>query len=443
MVKIPKISLLLVALLWTSCDCGGVKTETEDAGDNCEPTAEICDGKDNDCDGTIDNEPQASQACNDQDRCTEDICQAGSCTNYPSGGCDYWDWTSTLGAPDGRYRHTAIWTGTRMIIWGGSGGIDAEIYRDGSSYDPIADTWRVIDTDTRDGPRWRILHTAVWTGEEMIIWGGVNYPDPYYNTGGRYKPLTNTWQPTEYLYAPAARAYHSAVWTGSEMIVWGGIVAQEAEWRINTGGRYNPSDDSWVFTNTADAPSARGNHSAVWTGSKMIIWGGLDTENNVLNTGALYDPSDDSWSPMSTSGAPPGAYDHSAVWTGTVMLVWGGSGESANLSSGGIYHPENDTWSSLPSDDAAEPRSGHCTVWTGDEMIVWGGTTNTEDNSETGAAYNYANNSWRATNTIAVPKGRTYPVAVWAGDHMIIWGGWRWNADNTTEYMDTGARYYP
>ena len=54
----------------------------------------------------------------------------------------------------------------------------------------------------------------------MIVWGGQNLG--YSNTGGRYNPTSNSWTTT-----PAkrqlARRYHAAVWTGSEMIVWGGI----------------------------------------------------------------------------------------------------------------------------------------------------------------------------------------------------------------------------
>ena len=47
--------------------------------------------------------------------------------------------------------------------------------------------------------------------------------------------------------------YHTAVWTGSEMIVWGGV----RPGLLNTGGRYDPGTDSWTATSTTNAPSAR------------------------------------------------------------------------------------------------------------------------------------------------------------------------------------------
>ena len=69
---------------------------------------------------------------------------------------------------------------------------------------------------------------------------------------------------------PLAVHGHTAVWTGSEMIVWGGLWLR----RFNSGGRYNPSTDSWTATSTTNAPTARYGHTAVWTGSEMIVWGG-------------------------------------------------------------------------------------------------------------------------------------------------------------------------
>src|SRR5438876_5977934 len=81
----------------------------------------------------------------------------------------------------------------------------------------------------------------------------------------------DTWTATSTTSAPAARELHTAVWTGSEMIVWGGLGSGG---RLNTGGRYNPGTDSWTATSTTSAPVARYFHTAVWTGSEMIVWGG-------------------------------------------------------------------------------------------------------------------------------------------------------------------------
>ena len=58
------------------------------------------------------------------------------------------------------------------------------------------------------------------------------------------------------------------------MIVWGGF-GFDGNNDVKTGGRYNPSTDSWIATSTTNAPSSREFHTAVWSGSEMIVWGGL------------------------------------------------------------------------------------------------------------------------------------------------------------------------
>ena len=55
----------------------------------------------------------------------------------------------------------------------------------------------------------------------MIVWGGAG-ASGYLNTGGRYNASTDIWTATSTANAPSARTVYSPVWTGSEMIVWGG-----------------------------------------------------------------------------------------------------------------------------------------------------------------------------------------------------------------------------
>ena len=185
----------------------------------------------------------------------------------PSGCVDNWAATSIINAPSARFRHTAVWSGSEMIIWGGYG--DGTGLNTGGRYDPTTDSWTAISTAS--APAARQTQAGVWTGSEMIVWGG--FTSNYSNTGGRYNPVTDSWTATSTTNAPAARGYHTAVWTGSEMIIWGGY---NGTTYLNTGGRYNPSTDSWTATSTTNAPDARQQHTAVWSGSEMIVWGGED-----------------------------------------------------------------------------------------------------------------------------------------------------------------------
>jgi hypothetical protein len=336
---------------------------------------------------------------------------------------DAWAATSTGNAPTAREWHTAVWTGTEMIVWGGWG----NYLNTGGKYNPATDSWTVTSTTNAPAPRAR--HTAVWTGTEMVIWGGI---DPnYLDTGGRYNPITDTWVATSTTNAPSARLLHTAVWTGTEMIVWGGKDVSELP--SNTGGRYNPSTDSWTSTSTTNAPSARYYHTGVWTGSEMIVWGGEDF-SGAFNTGGKYNPATNTWTATSTTNAPDPRIVHTAVWTGNEMIIWGGD-TVVEVNTGGRYNPGGDTWLPTSLTNAPTRRAGHTAVWSGSEMIVWGGYDGF-DSVNTGARYNPGTDSWVATSTIIAPTARDEHTAVWTGSEMLVWAG-----IDASGLVNTGGRY--
>src|SRR5581483_8040636 len=351
------------------------------------------------------------------------------------GGCVGDIWTFTSGLPDSRDSHTAVWTGTEMIIWGGEDG-SFNYVNTGGRYNPSTDSWMV--TSTANAPTPRINHTATWTGIEMIIWGGHGN-SPFLNSGGRYDPGADNWALINVVGAPEARANHTAVWTGSEMIVWGG---RGDFGYLNNGAKYDPNTDNWLPTATADAPSARSLHTVVWSDSEMIVWGGQDESFNDLDTGGRYNPNTDTWVATSTTNAPSARTSHTAVWTGDTMIIWGGLSCLAPfncepLDTGRRYDPNTDNWIAVNPLNAPTARSGHTTVWTGNEMIVWGGLDSIGF-ANTGATYDPNADGWTATSTISSPDGRSLHSAVWTGTEMIIWGGY-----NGAEDLDTGGRYSP
>ena len=340
---------------------------------------------------------------------------------------DTWTATTTINAPTGRSSFTAVWTGTEMIVWGGFDGVHPML-NTGGRYNASMDSWTA--TSISNVPTARDAHTAVWTGSEMIVWGGADGSFQLLNTGGRYNPVADTWVATSIVDAPSARGAHTAVWSGTEMIIWGGQGGD------NTGGKYNPNTDSWTATSTTNAPTPRFAATAVWTGSKMIVWGGYDN-TTYFNTGGNYDPSTDSWMPTSTSNAPAGREFHTAVWTGSEMIVWGGYASLNYLNTGGRYNPSTDSWIATSITNAPDVRDDHTAVWneSDSEMIVWGGFGNLGA-LNTGGRYNPGTNSWTATTTTNAPEARFFHEAVWADTEMILWGG-----AGQFNNLETGGRY--
>jgi len=329
-----------------------------------------------------------------------------------------------------------------MIIWGGIAPLNigpASFTNTGGKYDPSTDSWTA--TTTLHAPTGRRFPTAVWTGSEMIVWGGFSYDgaEHYWNTGGRYNPNTDSWLPTSITNAPDGREGHTAVWTGTEMIVWGGYFYNGNN--LNTGGKYNPGTNRWTPISSTNAPAARSSHGAVWTGTQMIVWGGGGA-SGYLNTGGRYDANTDIWTPTSTANAPSARTVYS-VWTGSEMIVWGGyffDGSNHYLNTGGRYNPNTNSWTATSTVNTPDGRTTHTAVWTGSEMIVWGGHGDFDLLGyyfNTGGRYDPSTDSWTATSTVNAPDGRYRHTAVWTGNEMIVWGGILYSFTST----GTGGRY--
>jgi N-acetylneuraminic acid mutarotase len=340
-----------------------------------------------------------------------------------------WRVVAAANAPSARGYHTAVWTGSEMIIWGGYASLES--LGDGKRYSPAMDVWRGVAPVNLPA---RNQHTAVWTGNEMIIWGGNLTGWNYLNDGNRYNPIPDVWAGMAATDL-TGRWWHTAIWTGSEMIVWGG---GNAYLWTNNGGRYNPRTNSWRGISTNNAPSPRAHHTAIWTGREMIIWGGWSGGLHYLGDGKRYDPATDTWHDMSSVNAPSAREYHTAIWTGREMIVWGGDGYEGGLrywADGARYNPETDTWSPLSLANAPLPRTKHTAVWTGKEMIVWGGWRTVALND--GKRYDPAKDIWNDLPDSPL-AARCRHTAIWTGSEMIIWGGW----DGKNELND-GARYSP
>ena len=368
----------------------------------------------------------------------------GSGSSYFSDGgrfspaANSWTALSTIGAPAGRYSHTAVWTDSEMIVWGGRSGTSPYRLNDGGRYNPTTEVWTALLV-TAGPPTLRGRHTAVWTGSEMIVWGGFN-GGTFFNTGGRYNPTGNSWTAVPTNGAPSGREYHTAVWTGAEMIIWGGQNSSGAYVALNDGGRYSPVANSWTALSMTDAPAARYYHTAIWTGSEMVVWGGYGT-SGFLNDGGRYNPQVNSWTVVPTASAPAAREYHTAVWTGSEMIVWGGWSGSSDLSDGGRYNPEADSWIPLSSIGVAAAREYHTAIWTGTEMVVWGGCYHSGGYVyylSNGGRYNPTADSWTTLPVTGAPTARTYHTAVWTGSEMIVWGG-----NNGGSFFNTGGRYNP
>jgi N-acetylneuraminic acid mutarotase len=285
------------------------------------------------------------------------------------------------------------------------------------------------------GERWKDIANAglcgrydaavAWTGSELLVWGGENcaggacpsFRSPHMADGGAYKPAGDSWR--KLARSPlAARSPAATAWTGTEMLVWGGV---SAEAFYNDGAAYDPARDTWRPVSPSPL-SARNGVASAWTGQELLVWGGGDLDEGFAD-GAAYDPATDRWRTIAEGPIPRRAAPV-AVWTGREMVIWGGADPALGVdhADGAAYDPATNGWRTI----APSPLTGRndpAAVWTGRELVVWSGAT--LDNRTLfadGAAYDPATDRWR-TLPPAPLSARTATGAVWSGRELLVWGG--------------------
>ncbi len=108
---------------------------------------------------------------------------------------DRWTPTAVNPALIKRESHTAIWTGSEMVVWGGAAGNPTGCcspIQQGARYNPASDSWTGFTT-TGNAPLASYGHSATWTGTEMIIIGGTK-DRPGLPNGKSYDPVADRWR---------------------------------------------------------------------------------------------------------------------------------------------------------------------------------------------------------------------------------------------------------
>lgn len=246
---------------------------------------------------------------------------------------------------------------TKIFLWSGS-------ERKGFIYNYSDNTWDSIST--AQSPSVRYNHKAVWTGSEIVIFGGSSVASPvsgteYLNTGARYSPSVNQWTPLPAILTSfPGRKKFAMVATTNGILIWGGCqgffrsgsiccvndpappytcisglsYSYDSSIALNDGVFYNTASNNWTLVSQTNAPSARYHPAAIFDGTNVVIAGGayyrqpligcvscitspfgcpkFINNDTVYNNGAKYDPVLNSWTPI--NNAPRHFSGVDAVW---------------------------------------------------------------------------------------------------------------------------------
>lgn len=325
-----------------------------------------------------------------------------------------------------RSGHTAVWTCSEMIVWGGGPNIIAAngIDDQGAAYTPKTGLWRKLPVAPI--PR-RALHAALWTGKEMFVWGGLAVTaggSVFAADGALYEPTSDRWTtiPTEPTLRGRIQFTTVHAPTTNEVIVWGGFADTET---LGDGGAFSLTTRSW--RKLAPPPAAfapRRSAAGVFIDGKVVIVGGSATgQPTSSNDGASYDPVTDTWALLPPSNLPPAVIGAIASKRGgrSIGLIFGKTPTDGAYFDGARWTPIP---ALLPTTVASNERNGAVAWSTGTELYFWGGkTAGTEVFQGDGAVFDFDKSAWSKMPDSIVLAPRQSAAAVWTGSYAIVVGG--------------------
>lgn len=275
-----------------------------------------------------------------------------------------------------------------VFIWGGEDQA-GRLLSSGGIYSVTDGEW--LPVEPLPSEERRRGHTAVWTGDRVVIWGGLPVADepggpPPIETAGygaQYDPTADQWDdlPPSGL---APRRGHSLIWTGRELIVFGGVDASGnvlGDGGILRAGRVRGDGSStaddvgdlaagvWSRFELGDlstfAGAARTHHSASYNGAYMVITGGIGVDGGLLDDAYAYDVGNDRWSLIRNANFEARACHRSVAGSGTVYVLGGFTRSDvaaiAAVSTGGRITP-TDLCASHVGTDRRDPAAWAVTV---------------------------------------------------------------------------------
>ena len=256
----------------------------------------------------------------------------------------------------------------------------------------------------------RVSADLIWTGEEMIAWGGKQIRDGLTTLvdGAAFDPVTNRWRMLAPFPLEGPRATR-AVWSDGEMIV------------ISADGTfgYDPELDSWRVIGSGVVPSEWHDRMLYHEG-KLYIWerssliGEFDVATGQWRLGSIAVPEPTSTYNYPFFGVLRAVDDHlvaiivdRSLCPGRKAWEWSG-----------------DVWVELPlaslaTDSTADCSAANQTAGAGGSLVIW------DEEFHPAAAYSFATEEWRDLPSIPLggTEGPSGPVAM-DDDHFMVprWG---------------------
>lgn len=172
---------------------------------------------------------------------------------------------------------------------------------------------------------------------------------------------------------------------------------------------------------------ARGAHTAVFAGGRLIVWGGIGDQGLPRVDGAAYDCQRNAWTPIPMAPIAPRRGASVQLAAGR-LFIWGGFIERpcellddsvSALADGAVFDFEEEKWR-IAAPSLLRPRGNHFTAAFRDSILLWGGWAGQDHHRHDGAFYEVTHDRWRPIREC--PLGpRRYEQRIWRDRRLILW----------------------
>lgn len=297
--------------------------------------------------------------------------------------CNNFSQIATSGTvPHPRIRHASALDAARgqMLVYGGryreaaSGNYD--LFTDMWALDLATDTWSELPSD--DGPRPRVTHTMVVSGDQLLVYGGNSTPSStsYLPVGDlwSYDLVDQSWTELDDDTDAGERLFHAATVSddGGTMFVYGGADENALFGPFFADlWAYNVASQTWTELNdgSSSAPMGRIMPSLLFDGerNRLLMWAGHD-DGNLGNTNEVwaFDLGSNSWEQLESGDsyqnpaygfcdfpsdfvdvdieAPERRYFGAATLSEEEMLIFGGKTDCGQANDAWGWDLQDETW---------------------------------------------------------------------------------------------------
>jgi hypothetical protein len=343
----------------------------------------------------------------------------GGCAWGPWSECSPRGWLPMAPAIEGRWRHDAVWTGSEMIVYGGQ---DAKT--EAAAYSPKTNSWRTLPPS---GLPFAGRGLVVWTGARLAIFSGTE-------SAGRvaeYDPIADRWSTSPE--APISRRLLtrlSYLKGTNEVVVWGGA---DESGEHGDGAAYRLDTRTWRMMSTTPL-SPRIQSSFLVTDDEVFIGYGGSASSDGLADGGIWNAKTNKWRYLGGSFARRLTQ---GVSDGSLHFLFGGVVvPTADPGLGMLFDFDAETFALLASAGSVmgpEAGSIESAVWAGGGRLwTFGGGFGIDGGFDRGGVYDPTSDTWKSLPPHALTERRS-PSGVWIGDRSIVWGGC---CDGTVPYAD-------